>query len=81
MARKPSIKSLLAGEVPPAAQTWEHRYYAQLVGKTVARVVIDGSNRWPIIGFTDGTEVVVQCDPEGNGPGFLMGLPQPKEVR
>jgi len=78
MARNPSIKSLKAGSVPPAAQTWEQRYYGQLVGKTVSAVLF--SFGLPVIRFTDGTEVAVQCDPEGNGPGFLMGLPQPKEV-
>lgn len=27
---------------------------------------------WPSLEFTDGSFLVVQCDPEGNGPGFMQ---------
>ena len=50
-------------------------YYAALVGKTVQRVSYydmgNGGDDAPVLVFTDGTEATVQCDPEGNGPGFL----------
>lgn len=44
-----------------------------LRGKVVAGVVgVDNGegDPWPGIRFTDGSVLVIQCDPEGNGPGF-----------
>lgn len=58
-------------------------YAKELVGKTIVSVreLADSeyevfgwyksSNPSAIIEFTDGTWACVQCDPEGNGPGFL----------
>ena len=49
------------------------KYYGQLVGKTVKRIVNDTIVGDPVTGlqFTDGTMAWVLQDPEGNGPGFL----------
>jgi hypothetical protein len=55
------------------------RYYAALKGGTI--VSVDGGAEFPK--FTVKTpsgelfEVEVSRDPEGNGPGFLFGLPAP----
>ena len=38
-------------------------------------------NTWPVIQIKKGKEtfeIEVSMDPEGNGPGFLFGLPEPK---
>lgn len=74
-------------------QTMTQKHYASsLVGKTVKAVssltktdLEDfgwDTREWGcpscLIEFTDGTEVIVQCDPEGNGSGFLaIYLPIP----
>lgn len=39
-------------------------------GRTVKEVAKD-QNDFPCLVFTDGSVLVVQCDPEGNGPGFM----------
>lgn len=68
-------------------QEREHynKYYGQLVGATIvsAGVVAEddfGSvNFWPTIAvkLANGMDIVLEVsqDPEGNGPGFLFGLP------
>jgi hypothetical protein len=55
-------------KVPP-----EVRYYSALVGKTVKAVVESRSSGQVCFGleFTDGTIAWIDCDAEGNGPGFL----------
>jgi hypothetical protein len=63
-----------AGLILGAAYTKD---YAQLVGKTVERVLFQANDEGPraepqpIIEFTGGLTAVVYCDPEGNGPGHL----------
>lgn len=51
------------------------KHYEALKGKTIKEVKFtdmgDGGDPAPILVFTDGTEATVQCDPEGNGAGFL----------
>jgi hypothetical protein len=51
----------------------EVRYYSTLVGKTVKAIVMNRCLGQTTYGleFTDGTIAWVDCDPEGNGPGFL----------
>ena len=63
------------------AETFWGAYYGFMVGATV--VAADGDSDFP--SFTlekDGRryEIEVSRDPEGNGPGFLAGLPTPKKV-
>ena len=51
----------------------EIRHYRRLLGKTIKRVVYNRSMGQTTYGleFTDGTIAWIDCDPEGNGPGFL----------
>lgn len=63
------------GENMPATATTKN-YYGELVGKTILAIHFEdddlgGRDPFPIITFTDGTTAAVQCDPEGNGAGFL----------
>ena len=65
-------------------------YYGSLVGATINRVTIgkpdDEGYSWPWFDVTleDGTKLELELsqDEEGNGPGFMFGLPDPnsKEV-
>ena len=48
--------------------------YNKLKGKTIKHAVMEPADADPrMVGllFTDGTVAWVQCDEEGNGPGFL----------
>jgi len=47
--------------------------YKQLIGKTIKGIAVSQNLDFQDIGleFMDGTVAWVQCDPEGNGPGFL----------
>lgn len=60
-------------------QQFYRRYYAALEGSTI--VSVDGGAEFPA--FTvrtpagDVFTVEVSRDEEGNGPGFLFGLPTP----
>jgi len=53
------------------------RYYAQLEGVTI--VDVDGGAEFPrfTVRTKEGEEFVIEVsrDEEGNGPGFLFGLP------
>jgi hypothetical protein len=59
---------------------WERSYYDQLRGASV-RSVGHTDDGFPVIVFTSrsGDVFVTQLsqDREGNGPGFLFGLPNP----
>ncbi len=70
------------------------QYYKQLVGGkiTAVRCYYDEENKWmgpwteltvQIDGDDQLTEYKIEIsqDPEGNGPGFLFGLPVPREPR
>ena len=59
--------------------TFYQRYYTQLRGHTIvtAGVRDEGGQLWPYFELDNGTTIEVSCDPEGNGPGFLFGLPRP----
>ena len=43
----------------------------QFVGKKVTSVVVDEDHEFMGLQFDNGKIAWVQCDPEGNGPGFL----------
>ena len=66
---------------------WTKRYLQPLVGAKITRVEAkaedDGSGWvqvWPVlhVSLPDGTKLRLEVsqDPEGNGPGFLFGLPR-----
>lgn len=70
-------------------QDFLRKYYATLVGMTITNVNIvndltDGGfgDNWLVIQATDKDgkryRLEVSRDPEGNGPGFIFGLPRPE---
>lgn len=70
---------------------WMGRYYGQLQGATIEKVTIAvdedpdfGTDIYPMltVKFKDGqtAEILVFRDEEGNGPGFLQGLPTPRTI-
>ena len=49
------------------------KFKKAMKGKVVDSIVgVDSGegDPWPGLRFTDGSVLVIQCDPEGNGPGF-----------
>ena len=66
-------------------QKWCQKYYEQLVGAKIVKVesVIDDEMGWPEVWTrihaesATGEQIVLEIsrDEEGNGPGFLFGLP------
>jgi hypothetical protein len=52
------------------------RYYAQLKGRKIIDAGLNADG-WPFFKLDDGKVIEVSQDPEGNGPGFLFGLPDP----
>jgi len=65
------------------AHDFLQRYYRQLEGRTVVGTRIEGEvygeEGFPVLVLDNGWRVIVQRDPEGNGPGFLAGLPRPAQ--
>jgi len=59
-------------------RAWTKKYLGALVGMTITAVGT-GRDGFPYFKARDraGNEVTceISCDPEGNGPGFLFGLP------
>ena len=57
--------------------TWMKKYLKHLEGK---KIVSTGVNKdgFPFFILDDKSKIEVSQDEEGNGPGFLFGLPQPK---
>ena len=60
-------------------------YYKFLEGGRIIKASLshedEEENTWPEIQIKKGNEtfeIEVSMDPEGNGPGFLFGLPEPK---
>lgn len=59
---------------------WLKKYLGQLKGATVVgvRTQVEDDGVWPSLVFEkDGKRFATEIaqDPEGNGPGFLFGLP------
>lgn len=50
------------------------KYLSPLKGKKIVGVAVskDGS---PLLRLDNGWEIEISADPEGNGPGFIHGLP------
>ena len=68
-------------------------YREALIGRTITNVFAFSDSMRQTFGWDehdaemavfltldDGTAVVVQCDPEGNGPGFLNIIPPEEEA-
>ena len=66
---------------------WLKRYLAPLVNCRVISVEVKeiGGEAWPVINVVhiDGTDhqLTISRDEEGNGPGFIFGLPTPDTDR
>lgn len=67
-------------------KTWLERYLKPLVGFTVTEVEarVEDGHVWPVIHLVmkdrKGAENIIleiSRDEEGNGPGFVFGLPKP----
>lgn len=59
---------------------WLKKYLAPLKGRTIKSVGVS-EDGFPFFDLDDGSHVEVSRDSEGNGPGFLFGLPVPQPVR
>ena len=63
---------------------WLTKYLAPLAGATIKSVEIkaDDDGYWPTLHVKtkegDGLTLEVPQDEEGNGPGFIFGLPMPR---
>lgn len=56
---------------------WLKKYLASLVGRTIVKVGVNAEG-FPKLYLDDKSVLEVSCDEEGNGPGFIFGLPNPK---
>lgn len=63
---------------------WAEGYYSAMKGCKVVDISVeyDGEYVWPVLvcektinGKTEQFVIEIARDPEGNGPGFLFGLP------
>lgn len=73
--------------IPLSEKEWLGAYLAPLVGATIDKVevrTLDGQE-WPVLHVSRVTlrgverhKLEVSQDVEGNGPGFLLGLPRPE---
>jgi len=57
--------------------TWLKRYLQPLVGRKITSVSVSPDG-FPQIKLDDGTTLEISSDEEGNGTGFIFGLPIPK---
>ena len=76
----------------PTDELWLRRYLAPLAGATIRYVTVEvddqvmgmGTELWPTLYVTTAAgeqlELTVSQDEEGNGPGFIFGLPFPQET-
>lgn len=64
-----------------AQQAFYRKYYATLIGGTIVQTGVTDDG-WPQLVVKMPTGETYTCevsqDPEGNGPGFLFGLPEPR---
>lgn len=59
---------------------WLKKYLAPLKGRTIKTVGVS-EDGFPFFTLDDGKKIEVSRDEEGNGPGFLFGLPVPPPVK
>lgn len=57
------------------------RYYSALAGRRIVRAGVkkEDGEEWPFFILDNGWRIEVSRDGEGNGPGFLFGLPDPRD--
>lgn len=56
---------------------WMRKYLAPLVGRTIKETGVEEGG-FPFFVLDNGNKIEISADEEGNGPGFLFGLPRPK---
>lgn len=59
---------------------WMRRYLKPLEGRTIKATGITPDG-FPFFELDDGAVIEVSRDAEGNGPGWLFGLPQPQTAK
>ena len=59
-------------------RAWTKKYMGALVGRTIVEAGVNDEG-FPTFKLDDGSKCEVSCDAEGNGPGFLFGLPRVKD--
>ena len=57
--------------------SWMKKYLKPLEGKKIIKTGVN-KDGFPFFTLNDGSKIEVSRDEEGNGPGFLFGLPDPK---
>jgi hypothetical protein len=57
--------------------TYMKKYMKHLEGKKITKTGMT-KDGFPFFELDDGSKVEVSRDEEGNGPGFLFGLPSPE---
>lgn len=55
------------------------RYYRQLIGRKITGIGCTADGFW-FFTLDDGAHIEISQDEEGNGPGFLFGLPIPPPI-
>lgn len=65
---------------------WYRRYYEGAVGLTIVGFKWSGEDDpFPVLvcrsSSGETVELEISQDPEGNGPGFVFGLPDPQPVK
>lgn len=58
-----------------AENTWLKKYIKHLEGKKILKTGVNKEG-FPFFTLDDGSKIEVSRDEEGNGPGFLFGLPE-----
>jgi len=64
----------------PKHKSWTHAYLSLLIGGKIVATGVD-SDGYPLVTVEKDEEryvLAVSRDAEGNGPGFLFGLPRPQ---
>jgi hypothetical protein len=56
---------------------WTKKYLKPIVGKKIVKVDVS-EDGFPQIFLNDGTTLEISRDEEGNGAGFIFGLPNPE---
>ena len=56
---------------------WLKKYLKHLEGKKITKTGVN-KDGYPFFVLDDKSKIEVSQDEEGNGPGFLFGLPTPK---
>lgn len=57
-------------------KTFLKKYIKHLEGKKIEKTGVS-KDGFPFFTLDDGSKIEVSRDEEGNGPGFLFGLPRP----